>query len=112
MVSVTDFIDNRLLIIFIFSIVVFMIYSFIVKDRNNYTDIILSLIAGLLSFITAISIMAGVKYAFGGTSGILTYTYQSQSVGTVFIIIGVIMILIGIVKIYDVVQDASEEIKL
>lgn len=109
---VTDFINNRIFVMFIISIVFMVIYSFIVSDRINYTDTILAFISSLMSFITAFSAYTGVNYIFGGNDGILTYSYQSQSVASLFVIIGLIMMLIGSVKVYDILKDKSDIIKI
>lgn len=107
MILETVFIDNSVYILLIFATVIMSLYAFWVTDKQNFSDIILSFISGFISFIIAMETYNGVNYVLGGTVDALTWCYQSSSVGTLFVIYGVIMFLVGIAKIYDIFLETE-----
>jgi len=80
-----------------------IVYGWLRKDRDNYTDIIAMLISTITASICAYTSLGGIGYTVGETVAI----YQSNSLGLLFGILAVVTALYLVIQIYEVFVEES-----
>ena len=90
---------------------IFMVYSFLYTDMNNYTHIISSVLAALINFIIAFNAYIGVTKLVAAGNYINEVVYQSSAIASVFIILGLVMLLLTVAKTFDVIDYMGSELK-
>lgn len=76
-------------------------YSWLAKDRNNYTDAISGLVATLLWFVSGISCLIGIQTEFT--------TFTAGYGFWIFAVIGIIEGVITVVKILDIATARNRQ---
>lgn len=86
---------------FIILAIICTAYSWMVKDKNNYTDAIAGILAILLWFVTGISCLIGVQAE--------NMAFVASWAFWIFLIIGIIEGVIIFVKILDIINSRKNE---
>jgi len=93
---------------------VFVIYSFVIKDNDNYTHILTAVTAGILSFMLAYITYDGItdEYVMVINSVITTHSlnYAPGSIAYFFSIFGIVMIVYSVVHAIDIVYGDIREL--